>query len=172
MNSITKLLMLISTVVLVIGGGFSLYLSLQDNQPVAAINTGADGVAIDGFDVVAYYTSGNTSGGAHKGTHNFQVSWSGSLWYFRNMANQQAFSDDPEKYAPQYGGYDPFGMALNGTAQPATPELWAVVEGKLYLFHSGKSRKLWQENEPENRKNADHHWAKAIQQIRYRAEMK
>jgi len=167
MNNFTKLIMLISTLVLVIGGGFAFYLTYQGYQPVTITNTGEDGIAIDGFDVVAYHTSG----AAQKGVRNFQVTWAGSTWYFVNFENRQAFSHDPEQYAPQYGGYDPFGMAMNGAAQPATPELWALNGGKLYLFYSGKTRTLWQKNLQENIKNANIQWNRIKQQIQYKAKM-
>lgn len=167
MNNFTKLMMLLSALVLVIGGGFSFYLTYQGNQPVAAININEAGIAIDGFDSVSYHTIG----AAQKGAHNFQVTWNGAIWYFSSLENRQAFSEAPEEYAPQYGGYDPFGMAMNGTVQAATPELWLIAGGKLFLFHSGATRKAWQENLAENQKNADIQWAKIKQQIHYKAEM-
>lgn len=167
MNNFTKLMMLISTLVLMVGGGLSFYLTYQGYQPVAVTSTNEDGIAIEGFDAVAYHMSGQ----AKKGSVNFQVTWAGSTWYFTNFENRQNFSDNPEKYAPRFGGYDPFGMAMNGATQPATPELWAVTDGKLYLFYSGKTRTLWQKNRAENLKNANIHWNRIKQQILYKAEM-
>ncbi|PCI47784.1 MAG: hypothetical protein COB49_06765 [Alphaproteobacteria bacterium] len=167
MNGFTKLIMLISTLVLMIGGGFSFYLTYQGYQPVAPINTSEDGIAIDGFDAVAYHTAGT----AQKGVANFQVTWAGSIWYFTSLENRQFFSANPEKYVPQFGGYDPFGMAMNGAAQPATPELWAIKDGRLYLFYSGKTRTFWQENALENLKKANIQWNRIKQQILYKAEM-
>ena len=167
MTNFTKLMMLISTIVLVIGGGSSFYLTYQGYQPVAMTNSSVDGIAIEGFDAVAYHTTG----AAIKGVHNFQVIWAGSKWYFSNLENRQFFSGDPEKYAPQFGGYDPFGMAINGAAQPATPELWAINDGRLYLFYSGKTRDLWQENRQANLKKANIQWTRVKQQIQYKAEM-
>ncbi|VAX07914.1 hypothetical protein MNBD_ALPHA03-307 [hydrothermal vent metagenome] len=168
MNNFTKLMMLLSTLVLLIGGGFSFYLTYQGNQPVTVINMGEAGVAIEGFDTVSYHTIST----AQKGVHNFQVTWRGAIWYFSSLENRQIFSETPEEYAPQYGGYDALGMAMNGTIQAATPELWAIVDGRLFLFHSGRTRNLWQENEPENQEKADIQWAKIKQQIHYKKEMK
>jgi len=167
MNNFTKLMMLLSTLVLLIGGGFSFYLTYQGNQPVTVINMGEAGVAIEGFDTVSYHTIGT----AQKGVHNFQVTWRGAIWYFSSLENRQTFSETPEEYAPQYGGYDPFAMAMNGTIQAATPELWAIAGGKLFLFHSGKTRNLWNENLPENASNADKQWVKLNQQVAYKARM-
>ncbi len=167
MTNFTRIMMLISTLVLIIGGGFSFYLTYQANQPVAMTSTDERGIAIEGFDAVDYHMAGT----AQKGSANFQVTWAGSEWYFNSLENRQAFSGDPEKYAPQFGGYDPYGMATGGVAQPATPELWTITDGKLYLFYSGKTRTLWQKNRPENLKNANIHWNRIKQQIHYKAEM-
>lgn len=153
--------------VLLIGGGFSFYLTFQGYQPVAMTSSNASGIAIEGFDTVAYHKEG----AVRKGIENFQVSWAGSTWHFTSLENRQAFSDNPEKYAPRFGGYDPFGMAMNGVAQPATPELWAINDGRLYLFYSGKTRTLWQENIQKNLKNANIQWNRIKQQIQYKAEM-
>ncbi|VAW06161.1 hypothetical protein MNBD_ALPHA01-300 [hydrothermal vent metagenome] len=167
MNNFTKMLMLTSTLVLLIGGGLSVYFTFQGNKAVTIVNEDKNGIAIDGFDAVAYHTAAT----AQKGLNGFQVTWAGSIWYFTSLENRQAFSENPEEYAPQYGGYDPFGMAMNGTAQPATPELWAIEDGKLYLFHSGQTRALWYENRAENQKNAHIQWTRLKQQARYKTEM-
>ncbi len=167
MNNFTKILMLISTLVLLIGGGFSIYFTFQGNKAVTIINEDKDGVALGGFDAVTYHTAAT----AQKGLNSFQVTWNGAIWYFSSLENRQAFSGNPEQYAPQYGGYDPFGMAVNGTAQPATPELWAIEDGKLFLFHSGQTRALWYENRQENQEQADIQWTRIKQQIRYKTNM-
>ena len=167
MTNLTKMLMLISTLVLVIGGGFSFYFTYQGYQPVTLTNENKAGIALDGFDVVAYHTIG----AAQKGEQKFQVSWSDSIWYFTSLENRQAFSEKPEKYAPQYGGYDPYGMAINGTAQAATPELWTREEGKLYLFYSGDTRKFWRVGQLENMEKAASQWARLKQQLKYKTDM-
>ena len=167
MTNFTKLLMLISTLVLLIGGGISFYLTYQGYQTVLATNATEQGIAIDGFDAVAYHTEGI----AKKGVKHFQVTWAGATWYFATFDNRQDFSADPEKYAPQFGGYDAYGMAINGATQPATPELWTIEESKLFLFHSGQTRKLWQQNQTANRVEANIHWTRIKQQILYKDEM-
>lgn len=167
MTNFTKLLMLISTLVLLIGGGFSFYLTYQGYQTVEPTNATEQGIAIDGFDAVAYHTEG----AAKKGVENLQVTWAGATWYFATFDNRQAFSGDPEKYAPQYGGYDAYGMAINGATQPATPELWTMEDNKLFLFHSGQTRKRWQGNSTGNQVEANIHWTRIKQQIQYKREM-
>ncbi|PCI34517.1 MAG: hypothetical protein COB54_01690 [Alphaproteobacteria bacterium] len=167
MTNFTKLLMLISTLVLLIGGGVSFYLTYQGYQTVALTNASEQGIAIDGFDAVAFHTEGS----AQKGLEHYQVTWAGATWYFSTFDNRQAFSGDPEKYAPQFGGYDSYGMAMNGATHPATPELWTIEDAKLFLFHSGQTRKRWHENSPDNLREANINWTRIKQQIQYKREM-
>ncbi|PHZ86425.1 YHS domain-containing (seleno)protein [Paremcibacter congregatus] len=167
MNNFTKLIMLISTIVLIIGGGFSFYFTYQA-QSRDGLSDYSDVIAIDGFDAVAYHTDGI----AQQGKHNFQVTWAGFHWYFSTLENRQMFNENPEKYAPQFGGLDPYAMALNGTLQPATPELWQIDDtGKLYLFYSGETRKRWREDMEKYNTAANLHWERLTQQMKYKAEI-
>ena len=65
------------------------------------INTNWQGVAIKGYDTVAYFTEGQ----AVKGKKQFEYQWQGAKWRFANQKNLEMFSSAPDKYAPQYGGY-------------------------------------------------------------------
>jgi len=168
MTKLTKILMLISTLVLVIGGGFSFYFTYMSYQPVALTSQNSAGVAIDGFDVVAYHAAGR----AQRGERKYQVSWANAVWYFASLENRQLFAADPERFAPQFGGYDPYGIAINGAAQPATPELWEIQSGKLYLFYSGETRKLWRAARERNIRAAHDHWSRLKQQIDYQTKTK
>ncbi len=167
MTGFTKAIMLLSLLVVIIGGGFSFYLTYQSNDTPAVAYANRQGIAIEGFDAVAYHMVGQPT----KGKENFQVTWAGTTWYFISLENRQAFSQDPEKFAPAFGGHDPYGMASGGLSQPATPELWEVSDGKLYLFYSGQTRRLWQQDKAENLKKANVQWNRIKQQIRYKAEM-
>ena len=159
--------MLLSLLVVIIGGGFSFYLTYQASDTPAVAYANRRGIAIEGFDTVAYHKAGQPI----RGKENFQVTWAGTTWYFTSLENRQAFSQDPEEFAPAYGGHDPYGMASSGLSQPATPELWEIWGGKLYLFYSGQTRRLWQQDKPENLKKANVQWNRIKQQIRYKAEM-
>ena len=65
------------------------------------INTNIYGVAIKGYDTVAYFTEGR----AMKGTSKFSYNWNDAKWYFASAKNRDLFASNPEQYAPQYGGY-------------------------------------------------------------------
>jgi YHS domain-containing protein len=65
------------------------------------VNTDWRGLAIKGYDVVAYFTLGKPT----KGDRQFTYEWKGATWRFANARHLEAFQAEPEKYAPQYGGY-------------------------------------------------------------------
>ena len=71
------------------------------SQAKAPINTNWQGVAIKGYDPVAYFTMGEPV----KGIKEFEIQWKGAKWRFSSAAHRDLFTDNPEKYAPQYGGY-------------------------------------------------------------------
>lgn len=93
------------------------------------------GLAIGGYDPVAFFTDGKPVLGSGK----FELSYDGAVWRFCNVGNRAAFAQNPKVYMPQYGGYDPVAVA-RGVAVPGTPDLWAVVGERLFLFHSGPQR--------------------------------
>ena len=111
------------------------------------------GIALSGYDAVAYRTEAK----ARKGSQEFEYGWQGARWRFASAANRDAFAGSPEKYAPQYGGYCAYAVARNYTA-PTDPEAWKVVDGKLYLNYDKKVRALWEKELPEAIARADRNW--------------
>ena len=93
------------------------------------------GLAISGFDPVAYFTEGKPK----FGRPNMELSLRGTVWRFRNEGNRAAFSDHPEVYMPRFGGYDPVAVA-RGASVPGHPLVWVVVGERLYLFYDDKTR--------------------------------
>jgi hypothetical protein len=93
------------------------------------------GLAIDGFDPVAYFVDG----GPELGRAELEWHSAGATWRFRNEGNRAAFKADPAVYAPRFGGYDPVAMA-RGTATPGNSSLWLIAEQRLYLFYSDEAR--------------------------------
>jgi hypothetical protein len=97
------------------------------------INTGYfGGIAIKGYDPVAYFTDGR----AMKGSKEFVHEWLGTPWYFANARHRDLFAADPVKYAPQFGGYCALGVALGQSTANIDPEAWRIVDGKLYLSYT------------------------------------
>lgn len=93
------------------------------------------GLAINGFDPVAYFTGE----GAVQGREQYEYRQAGAMWRFTNEGNRAAFIDHPDVYAPQFGGYDPVAIG-RGVSVAGNPMNWAVVGERLYLFHDAKAR--------------------------------
>jgi hypothetical protein len=111
---------------------FSISWAATDNQ--LAVNA-TTGLAISGFDPVAYFTEGK----ALFGRAEFELNLEGSVWRFNNEGNRGAFEKNPEVYAPQFGGYDPVAIG-RGRGVQGHPLIWAVAGQRLYLFYSEQTR--------------------------------
>lgn len=89
----------------------------------------SDGVAIGGYDPVAYFDKGKPI----KGTTNFSTEYAGGIWQFSSQKHLEVFEQDPKKYMPQAGGHCAFAVST-GIAAPCDGEHFSMVDGKLYLF--------------------------------------
>ncbi|MFG5380639.1 YHS domain-containing (seleno)protein [Yoonia sp. R2-816] len=117
-----------------------------------------DGVAIDGTDPVAYFTENQPVAGDPAITHD----WMGATWRFSSEENRAAFAADPEKYAPQYGGYCAWAVSEGYTAS-TTPEAWRIVDDKLYLNYSRRIQRRWEGDIPGRIASADANWPKVLE---------
>ncbi len=115
------------------------------------------GVALDGYDPVAYFTDGEPV----EGKKEHSLEWSGATWRFVSAAHREEFQKTPEKYAPQYGGYCAWAVAQNYTAD-SDPEAWTIVGDKLYLNYSKKVMEQWQQDVPGNIAKANGNWPKLL----------
>lgn len=111
------------------------------------------GVAIDGTDPVAYFTEARPVAGASDITFN----WKGATWRFATEANRDAFVQDPEAYAPQFGGYCAWAVAEGYTAS-TIPAAWKIHDGKLYLNFSRRVQRRWERDIPGNIARARGNW--------------
>jgi len=112
-------------------------------------------VAIKGYDTVAYFQVGK----ALKGNESFTVQWHNLTWYFQTRDTRDLFETSPEKYAPQYDGYCAWAMTEARKAV-TDPEVWKIVNGKLYLNCSMEAYEKWSRDIPGNIKKADANWLK------------
>jgi YHS domain-containing protein len=119
---------------------------------VAAVNT-TDGLAVKGYDPVAYFIDGKPT----KGADQYSLQWKGVTYRFASAENLQRFRADPEKYLPQYGGYCAYAMSLDRIAD-IDPFRWAIVGGKLYLNNGYIAQDLWSLNKSGNIAAADRNW--------------
>ncbi len=111
------------------------------------------GLAIKGYDAVAYFAEGKPV----EGDRDFEYEWRGATWRFASAENRDRFAADPENYAPQYGGFCAWAVAEGKTA-PIDPEAWRIVDGRLYLNYSAQVQKTWEEDIPGNIKRANANW--------------
>jgi hypothetical protein len=120
---------------LVLCGGILAPQPAQAAAAERAVVNSHSGLAISGFDPVAYFTDG----AAKIGRPDLELNQGGAVWRFRNEGNRSAFAGHPEVYTPRFGGYDPVAIA-RGTSVPGHPLIWSVAGERLYLFYSDAAR--------------------------------
>ena len=111
--------------------------------------------AVRGYDVVAYFTQGRPV----EGKRNFTHTWQGTTWRFSSARHRDLFAANPEKYAPQYGGWCAWAVSQGYTAS-TDPDAWKIVDGKLYLNYSKSVQAQWNQAIPRHIKNGDRNWPK------------
>jgi YHS domain-containing protein len=116
-------------------------------------NVDSNGVAIKGYDPVAYFSMSKPV----IGKQDFMYEWKGAIWKFSSEEHKKMFMENPEKYAPRYGGYCAYGVAVNDLFD-ILPEAWTIVDGSLYLNKNLEVRDLWRKDIPGNIKKADKNW--------------
>jgi YHS domain-containing protein len=103
-------------------------------HPTGVLDSDYDGVAIKGYDPVAYFAAGR----AVKGSQEFAYEWLGTKWLFASAENRQRFVADPMSFAPQYGGYcSSVHLVAPGKAD-INPTAWRIVDEQLYIFYAEK----------------------------------
>jgi len=154
---IKKLLVAAALLAAVGFGGWHAYLwslGLYATAPVYQTSRGA----LDGYDPVAYFTTGAPVAGKPEFAHE----WSGAAWRFASAENLAAFRAAPEKYAPQFGGYCAYAVANNYSAKSA-PDAWHIEDGKLYLNFNLEVRDTWRARKAEFIPAASKNWPAVIQ---------
>ena len=109
-----------------------------------------DGIAIRGYDTVAYFTDGKPE----KGSDDFTMDYEGATWKFSSQEHLDLFKGDPDKYVPQYGGYCAYGVAV-GNLVKIEPDLWTIVDDKLYLNYNKSLNNKWKKDVPGYIEKAD-----------------
>lgn len=120
------------------------------------------GLAISGYDPVAYFTDKMPV----MGLPTLERSFDGVVWRFRNSGNRAAFAADPMVYMPRYGGYDPVALA-RGTSVPGHPLIWLVRDQHLYLFYSAAARDAFLRDPARFVADADQQWPGVRHQLAY-----
>jgi YHS domain-containing protein len=111
------------------------------------------GLAIEGFDPVAYFTESRPT----QGLPEFEARGSGAVWRFRNEGNRASFVAHPEVYGPRFGGYDPVDVG-RGVAYAGNPRFWAIKDQRLYLFGREENRDAFAADPARYLKEAAARW--------------
>jgi YHS domain-containing protein len=122
-------------------------------ESAVGINTDPNGLALRGFDAVAYFAVEN----AVKGDGKYEYVWNGAKWLFASEENMKKFQANPDMYAPQFGGYCSYAVSKGYTAN-GDPEAWKIVDGKLYLNYSPEVKKLWEQDQQKRIIEGEKNW--------------
>ena len=121
-----------------------------------------NGLAIQGYDPVAYFTQNKAVKGSAANAFNYK----NVTYRFATPANLKAFQTDPDKYEPQYGGWCAYAMGSTGEKVEIDPETFKIIDGKLFLFYHtfiNNTLSKWNRDEPNLHKKADTSWNKFTQ---------
>ena len=130
------------------------FIGLEHVLAVPPINANS-GIAIKGYDPVAYFTAGKPIQGEIKHSHD----WMGAKWQFSSDDHKQTFITNPEKYARRYGSYCAYAVSQGITAD-IDPEAWKIVDGRLYLNLSPGVADIWYKDIPGYIALANENWPK------------
>jgi hypothetical protein len=118
------------------------------------------GLAIDGYDPVAFFTDGKPLPGSAA----FELRHDGVVWRFANTGNRAAFAERPDIYMPRYGGYDPVGVA-RGVAVAGRPNMWLIAGERLFLFYDAADRQKFAGDAVHFIAMADRKWPQLQQSL-------
>jgi YHS domain-containing protein len=121
--------------------------------PKPRVNVDSSGVILKGYDPVAYFTRHQ----AVKGNPAIRTRFGGATYYFASVADKVAFSKNPSRYVPQYGGFCAYHLT-KGELKDSDPAVFAIYKGKLYLCSTADSAKEFRGNIDENIRKADDYW--------------
>ena len=112
-----------------------------------------EGLAIQGYDVVAYFTESKPV----EGSSQFTSEWNGAVWQFSSDENLEQFKNNPEKYAPLFGGFCTLTVA-HGALIPGNPQAWTIKNERLALFFHQPARETWLMNPDPLLQRATTNW--------------
>jgi hypothetical protein len=137
---------------------FGLIVSTLVAESKPQVNATSRGLAMDGYDAVAYFADGKPT----RGSAQFEMRWNGATWRFATAANRDAFQQRPDHFAPQFGGYCAYAVSRGYTAN-GDPRVWKLVDGRLYLNYSTSAQALWEKDIPANIAKGRGNWPSVLE---------
>jgi len=133
-------------------------LAVAGHRPAAAaspaIYTPASGLALGGYDAVAYFTLDRPA----EGSARFETGWRGARWRFATQEHLDRFLAAPERHAPQYGGYCAWAVGARNYLAPGDARFWRIVDGRLYVNYDAAVQRRWLRDVPGFVAAADRNW--------------
>jgi YHS domain-containing protein len=129
--------------------------NLAAGEPV---NVDSNGVAIQGYDLVAYFTDDRPV----RGKPELVATYNGATYYFASAEHKTQFEKEPGKYAPRFGGFCAFGVS-HGAIAPSSVDAFQIIDGQLVLQNNRDILKRWQEDSKGNLKKAEANWQNLVQ---------
>ena len=126
---------------------------VTDDEKKFLNNTDPDGVTLQGYDAIAYFTDNK----AIKGNPAFTARYNGATYWFSTPEHASLFKDNPGKYAPQYGSFCGYAMSL-GKLRPIDPTIFQLVDGRLILQHTKDAYEQFNKDVAGNTAKADGYW--------------
>jgi YHS domain-containing protein len=121
--------------------------------PKLLVSKNKDGVALQGYDPVGYFTDNK----AIRGDAKIRSSFEGATYYFASAEHKKLFDAEPAKYAPAYGGYCGYAASINRLS-PISPEWFQIIDGRLVLQHNKRAFDKWNADLKDNVVKADANW--------------
>ena len=126
-------------------------------EPLLRVVVDAEGVAIGGYDPVAYFIEGR----AVPGSPDFEHRWNGAVWRFATAAARDRFAADPEAYAPRFGGWCAWAMSQDRLSR-GDPQVWRIVDGRLYFNCSPDAQRQWEADLAAAIARGEANWARRL----------
>lgn len=149
----TQLLLMLISGLLVWGCQSPTQNPTPSDDPDTFINVNSDGVIIDGYDPVAFFTEGKPV----KGSSDFQVTYKGAIYQFASEDHKQLFESNTEKYKVQFGGWCAYAVSL-GRIAPIKINTWSIVNDRLVIQHNQRAVRGWEKDPQNNLLLADKYW--------------
>lgn len=129
----------------------------DDDSPRVLINRDRSGLALQGYDPVAYFTESRPVMGSDR----FTAQRNGATYHFASAQHRDLFLANPGMYEPAFGGYCAYAASINRLS-PISPEQWSITDGRLLLQHNQKATDAWNQDVPGNLVKADHNWPSLV----------
>lgn len=156
MRSFAALVLMVSIPLVAFAGG-----APEDSGSGIAVDD--QGVAVHGADVVAYFDLPAGSE-ALIGSEQYSHQWRGATWYFASAKHRDQFAENPEAYAPEYGGYCAFAMASDDLVD-IDPDAWTIYDGQLYLNYDSRTKARFESDHRDLIQEADSNWRERLEEL-------